>query len=249
MSMPITHSIRNSLVVSLVVSLGLFATSCDKAPEPAAAKKSEPVASKPAEPPVAEPTQPVVAEPEPEPEPDPAPTVAMTCDAHQAEVSTKADELAAPWSIEQHLAKNFPGKKVSWLMKEDPYQNYVVKSGAENFGRCDDTGCYLFAAPTSVIEAAVQKAITGETHDAAVLGQALGLPAKNFEGPLRMMTLDLSVTGSCVRLPVDEDPGVWKCESEADKDCFKFGGYTSGGVPEVMVINGPVAAAVVREIL
>ena len=52
----------------------------------------------------------------------------------------------------------------------------------------------------------------------------------------------------CVRLPVDSDPGVWKCTSAEDKDCFKFGGYTSGGVPEMMVINAPVDQAAVTEI-
>lgn len=180
--------------------------------------------------------------------PEPTTPVAETCDAKQQEVSKEADQRAAPWSIEQHLAKNFPEGSVSWLMKEGPYQTFVVQSGAKNFGRCDDSGCYLFAAPSSVIQEAVKKSMTGATHDPAVLGQALGLPAKNFEGPLRMMTLNLRSSGSCVRLPVDADPGVWKCQSEQDTDCFKFGGYTSGGVPEVMVINAPVAQAVVTEI-
>ncbi len=170
------------------------------------------------------------------------------CDAQQATISKEADQRAQPWSIEQHLTKNFPDVKVSWLMPEGLYQKYVVQPGAKNFGRCNDTGCYLFAAPTSVIQGAVDKSMTGGTHAPEVLGQALGLPAKNFEGPLRMMTLDLGATGTCVRLPVDSDPGVWKCQSAEDTDCFKFGGYTSGGVPEVMVINAPVAQAEVKEI-
>jgi hypothetical protein len=177
-----------------------------------------------------------------------APPPPDACDARQAELSREADQRARPWSIAQHLEKNFPDGKVAWLMPEGLYQKYVVQSGAKHFGRCDDTGCYLFAAPASVIEGAVRKSLTGGTHDPAVLGQALGLPAKNFEGPLRMMTLDLKASGLCVRLPVDSDPGVWKCQSAEDKDCFKFGGYTSGGVPEVMVLNAPVAQAVVTEI-
>ncbi len=191
-------------------------------------------------------------------EPDgkqPAPVVTPTqpeavtgCDEKQAKVSQEADERAKPWSIAQHLAKNFPDKKVSWLMKAGQYDTYVVKTAAKNFGRCDDSGCYLFAAPTALIAGAVEKAKKGDSHDAAVIGQALGLPAKNFEGPLRMMTLDLSAAGSCVRLPVDADPGVWKCTSAEDKDCFKFGGYTSGNVPEVMVINAPVDKVTITEI-
>ena len=215
-----------------------------KQPEPA--KPSEPDTKQPA----AKAPEPELAKPEPELV-EPAPTPAIStgeCDEAQAAISKQADERAAPWSIAQHLEKNFPDMKVSWLMKETPYQNYVVKTGATNFGRCNDAGCYLFAAPTAVIEAAVEKSITGDTHDAALLGEALGLPAANFEGPLRMMTLDLAATHSCVRLPVDEDPGVWKCKSDEDKDCFKFGGYTSGEVPELMVINAPVADATLREI-
>ena len=170
------------------------------------------------------------------------------CDAQQTAISLEADQRAQPWGIKEHLKKNFPGMKVSWLMQDGPYQTYVVQTGAKNFGRCNDKGCFLFAAPTTVIQDAVQKSMTGTTHDPAVLGQALGLPAKNFEGPLRMMTLDLNAAGVCARLPVESDPGVWKCTSAEDKDCFKFGGYTSGGVPEVMVINAPVAQAVVTEI-
>jgi hypothetical protein len=99
-----------------------------------------------------------------------------------------------------------------------------------------------------VIEAAMTSALTDGGHDPAKLGEALGLPAANMEGPLRMMTLDLRATKTCVRLPVDDDPGVWKCENEADEDCFEFGGYTSGGVPELMVINALVAQATIREI-
>ncbi len=216
--------------LSNLLFVALLAVGCDKPttttpPEPAGAPQAEPAVATQAE-----------------------PAAASTCDARQAELSAKADELARPWSIEQHLAKNFPDRRVSWLMKKDPYETYVVKSGAKNFGRCDDSGCYLFAAPTAVIESAVAKSRTGATHDAAVLGQALGLPAKNFEGPLRMMTLDLGAAGTCVRLPMESDPGVWKCTSAEDKDCFKFGGYTSGEVPEVMVIDAPVARAVVTEI-
>ncbi|ATB51133.1 hypothetical protein [Corallococcus macrosporus] len=178
----------------------------------------------------------------------PTPTQPQACDAQQAQISREADARAAPWSVEQHLAQNFPSKKVSWLMTDAAYQNFVVKPNARNFGRCNDSGCYLFAAPSEKIQAAVEQSMVNGAHDPAVIGQALGLPAKNFEGPLRMMTLDLAASGVCVRLPVDSDPGVWPCTSEEDKDCFKFGGYTSGGVPELMVIDAPVSQAVVTEI-
>jgi hypothetical protein len=170
------------------------------------------------------------------------------CDATQAQLSREADQRASPWSIEKHLARNFPDRKVSWLMKESAYQSFVVETNAKNFGRCNDSGCYLFAAPAAVIRGAVQASMHGGKHDAAALGKALGLPATSFEGPLRMMTLDLDATGVCVRLPVESDPGVWKCSTPEDTDCFKFGGYTSGGVPEVMVINAPVAQAQVEQV-
>lgn len=177
----------------------------------------------------------------------PAPIIER-CDATQAQISREADQKASPWSIEQHLARNFPDRKVSWLMKESAYQSFVVETNAKNFGRCNDTACYLFAAPTSVIHGAVQASMSEGKHDPAALGKALGLPAKNFEGPLRMMTLDLNAAGLCARLPVESDPGVWKCTTPEDTDCFKFGGYTSGGVPELMVINAPVAQAQVEQV-
>lgn len=171
-----------------------------------------------------------------------------TCDAAQAAISHDADTRAAPWSIAQHFAKNFPDGKISWLMPESKYQDYVVKPGAQKWGRCNDTACYLFAAPAAVIHAAVTASMHDGHHDAAALGKALGLPATSFEGPLRMMTLDVDDTGTCVRLPVDEDPGVWKCKTPEDKDCFKFGGYTSGGIAEIMVLNAPVARTTIEEV-
>ncbi|MHA7630800.1 hypothetical protein [Corallococcus sp. M7] len=171
------------------------------------------------------------------------------CDDTQKAISKEADAMASPYGIDQHIAKNFPDRKVSWLMTDSAYQKFVVQTGAKNFGRCNDTACYLFAAPSAAIHGAVEKSKTADgTHDPAVLGQALGLPAKNFEGPLRMMTLDLGAQKVCTRLPVEADPGVWKCQTPEDTDCFKFGGYTSGGAPEVMVINAPVADTQVAEI-
>jgi hypothetical protein len=181
----------------------------------------------------------------PAPADPPAPSTG-SCDAHQLALSRQADERAHPHGIVPHLTKHFPDGRVSWLMREEPYQRFVVSTGAERFGRCDDTGCYVFAAPTQVIEDAVRGATTADGHDPARLGEALGLPADSFAGPLRLMTLDLDdATGACVRLPLESDPGVWKCEGEADAHCFRFGGYTSGGVPEVIVIDAAVAETTV----
>jgi hypothetical protein len=186
-----------------------------------------------------------VAQPTP---PTPAPATASTCDVHQGTILHEADERAAPWSTAQHLAKNFPDGQVSWLMKDGSYQSYVVKTSAKKWGRCDDTGCYVFTAPAAVIHAAVQKSMANGHHDPAALGKALGLPPSNFEGPLRMMTLDITKVGACARLPVDADPGAYKCKTPEDTDCFKFGGYTSGGVPELMVINAAVANTQIEEV-
>jgi len=176
------------------------------------------------------------------------PAAASTCDAHQTEILHEADTRATPWSVAQHLTKNFPDGQVAWLMKDASYQSFVVKTAAKKWGRCDDTGCYVFTAPAAVIHAAVTQSMTDGHHDPAALGKALGLPAANFEGPLRMMTLDTTKVGACARLPVDTDPGVWKCKTAEDTDCFKFGGYTSGGVPELMVIDAPVDQTAIEEV-
>jgi hypothetical protein len=174
--------------------------------------------------------------------------VGASCDAHQTEVLKQADDRAKPWSTEKHLAKNFADGKVSWLMKDTAYQNYVVKPGAKNWGRCDDTGCYVFVAPAAKIHEAVEKSMANGHHDPAAIGKALGLPAANFDGPLRMMTFDLKKDPVCARLPVDTDPGVYACKTQEDTDCFKFGGYTSGGEPELMVINAAVAETAIEEV-
>lgn len=180
--------------------------------------------------------------------PEALPSVTEPCDAQQKAISQEADRLASPYSIDQHVEKNFQDRQVSWLMTDGAYQKFVVQTGAKYFGRCNDAGCFLFAAPSKTIQQAVADSMVGGKHDPAVIGRALGLPAKNFEGPLRMMTLNLATTHTCARLPVEADPGVWKCTSPEDKDCFKFGGYTSGNIPEIMAINAPVAQAVVTEV-
>ncbi|WP_223760447.1 hypothetical protein [Myxococcus sp. RHSTA-1-4] len=170
------------------------------------------------------------------------------CDETQKAISKDADLRASPYGIDQHVDKNFKDRKVSWLMTDSAYQKFIVQTGAKNFGRCNDSGCFLFAAPAATIQEAVAKSMVDGKHAPAVIGQALGLPAKNFEGTLRMMTLDLAASKTCARLPVDEDPGVWKCQTPEDTDCFKFGGYTSGGIPELMAINAPVEQATVTEV-
>jgi hypothetical protein len=193
-----------------------------------------------------QPTSPTSAD-EPAPPTEPA-QPASFCTGAQADISHEADTRAAPYSISQHLAKNFPDGKVSWLMKDSAYQNFVVKTAATKWGRCNDTGCFVFVAPASVIHSAVEQSMKDGKHDPATIGKALGLPATNFEGPLRLMTLDVDDVAACIRLPVDADPGVWKCQTPEDKDCFKFGGYTSGGVPEAMVIDAPVEKTSIEEV-
>lgn len=176
------------------------------------------------------------------------PALDASCDAHQIEIVRQGDARATPWSTSQHLSKNFPDGEISWLMPEVSYQKYVVSTAAQNWGRCNATGCYVFAAPAALIHAAVAQSMHDGRHDPAALGKALGLPAANFEGPLRMMTLDLDSAAACARLPVDTDPGVWPCKTAGDTDCFKFGGYTSGGIPEIIVIGAPVAKTRIEEV-
>jgi hypothetical protein len=176
------------------------------------------------------------------------PSIVAYCDAQQASIANSADLLAKPYGIDQHMEENFADRKVSWLMTDAAYQKFIVETSATHFGRCNDSGCFLFAAPTMIIQAAVEQSMRDGKHDPAVLGKALGLPAKNFEGSLRMMTLDLTASSTCARLPIEEDLGVWKCQSSEDKDCFKFGGYTSGGLPELMVVNALVTETTVVEV-
>jgi hypothetical protein len=178
----------------------------------------------------------------------PAAAPPSSCDASQTAISQDADTRAAPYSVAQHLAKNFPDRRVSWLMKETSYQSFVVKPAARKWGRCNDTACYVFVAPAAVIHDAVVHSMTDGHHDPAAIGKALGLPPANFDGPLRMMTLDIAREATCVRLPVDSDPGVWKCQTPQDTDCFKFGGYTSGGVAELMAIDAPVDRTAIEEV-
>jgi hypothetical protein len=187
------------------------------------------------------------ATPRPVPAP-PAGAPPSSCDARQTAISREADARAAPWSVARHLAKNFPDGRVSWLMTDAAYQRFVVKPAARKWGRCNDTGCYVFVAPAAVIHDAVAHAMTDGHHDPAALGQAFGLPAASFEGPLRMMTLDIAREATCIRLPVDDDPGVWKCPTPQDTDCFQFGGYTSGGIPELMAIDAPVDRTAIEEV-
>ena len=59
--------------------------------------------------------------------------------------------------------------------------------------------------------------------------------------PLRLMTLDLDEAGACARLPVAADPGALACTRPEEQACFVFGGYTTGGVAEIMLIDAPVA--------
>ncbi|HEU4534304.1 MAG TPA: hypothetical protein VFS00_09310 [Polyangiaceae bacterium] len=219
--------------VALLCSLLLAA--CGRAEVPAAPPPA------PEAPPVTAPA-PTATTPAPAPEPPPV----AHCDVKQGQISREADQRANPWGIKQHLSKNFPDGGVAWLMKEGQYQSFVVATHAQSFGRCEQNDCYVFAAPAEVIRKAVQASMKDGKHDPAALGKALGLPAKNFEGPLRLISLDLDDVPACARLPVESDPGVWKCTSAQDKDCFKFGGYTSGGVPEVLVINAPVQGAKVE---
>lgn len=172
----------------------------------------------------------------------------VSCDAHQRALAQDADRRASPWSLEQHLGTHFPDGRVAWLMPEPAYQKYIVAPHAPRFGRCNDSGCYLFVAPAARIEAVVSASMREGAHDPAALATALGLPAKNLEGPLRLIMLDLDDTRVCVRLPVEDDPGVWKCASPEDTSCWKPGGFTAGGIPELMVLDAPVASATIVEV-
>lgn len=182
-----------------------------------------------------------------------APAASGHCDATQARISREADERVRSSTrtgagFERHVATNFVDHKVSWLMREDAYQKFVVQPNAQFFGRCDKGHCYQFAAPAATIRKIVADATRDGKHDPAAMASALGLPPSSFEGTVKMVTLDLDAAGVCARLPVEDDPGSWKCKGPDDKACFQFGGFTSGGVPEAMLIDAPVAKAAIETI-
>jgi hypothetical protein len=175
--------------------------------------------------------------------------VADHCDAEQAKIRTEADRRAGPRGIQTHLAAHFKDGKASWLMKLCDYQTYVAQKNAPYFGRPLGANQYLFAGPTADMKKAVADASSGGKHDPVKLAKSLGLSPDNMQGPLIMLTLDLSTAGACVRLPVETDPGAKPCCATREDDCFKFGGRTSGGMPEVMIINAPTAYATLDIVL
>lgn len=181
--------------------------------------------------------------PQAKPDPSLASSAAAACDASQSAILRDADKRAAPYGLQAHLTKNFADRKVSWLMPESKYQQFVVQAQARYFGRCNDSGCFVFAAPSALIHDAVSGSMKEGRHDPELLAKTLSLPVKNLEGPLRIMTVDLNTTPVCARLPVEQDPGAYPCKSAEDRDCFKFGGYTWGGAPELILINAPVDKA------
>lgn len=172
------------------------------------------------------------------------------CSPQQSKISSEADARAAPYGIDRHLTKNFPDHRASWLMKEADFERYVRRPHATEFGRClPSAGCHQFAAPAPLMRNAIARSDTGHgSHDPKILAQSLGLQPDNMTGPLRLMTLDYIRHPTCVRLPVESDPGALNCDHLSDSACFRFGGFTTGGVPEVMLIDAPVKGTRVRKI-
>lgn len=178
------------------------------------------------------------------------------CSLEQSELSQEADARAAPYGIDRHLAEQFPDRRASWLMKDADFERYVHRPGATKYGRCfPSSGCHQFAAPTPVIRNAIARSVVvhrdGSHHDPKILANALGLQPDNMTGPLRLMTLDLKRHPTCTRLPVESDPGALNCDHHqhpAESACFRFGGFTSGGIPEVMLIDAPVKGTRVQKI-
>ena len=170
------------------------------------------------------------------------PAATSACSAEQVGISRNADELAAKAGdagITEHLDKNFPGGLVAWVIPEEKYKDYILKPPAKKWGRPSASESYQFqfAGPIAVVRAKVNQTTTEDRH---VLEEALGVTSGNLKGPIRLVTLDVRKSGVCVRLPTSEDPGATKCTTAEQKDCFKFGGFTSGGVPEIMIIDAPV---------
>ncbi len=136
-----------------------------------------------------------------------------------------ADKLTAAG----HVAKHFTPKG-SYLLGDSNYQRFV--KGKDKLGRGDANGdTLLFVAGGAFIDGVLKAARKADgTIDFAVIDKKLGFDPGSYPPEGGLWRVDVNVKNSCYRLAKADDPGA--------NAHFKAGGFTSGGVPEILVING-----------
>ena len=132
-----------------------------------------------------------------------------------------------------HVARHF-SPHGSYLVNDYVHNNFV--KGKARVGRPQGDHSYLFVAGSTFISGVLKAAKKADgTTDYAVIEHKLGLPSGTYKADGGLWRIDVDVKSGCYRMPKANDPG-------ANSD-FKAGGFTSGGVPEILVINGKVAKA------
>ncbi len=145
----------------------------------------------------------------------------------------KAVETATHKNALAHVKANFTPKG-SYLVNDYVYQNFV--KGKPKLGRPDGGDSYLFVAGGKFIDGVLRAAKKADgTYDFTIIEHKLGLPPATYKPDGGLWRIDVNVPISCYRLPRAADPG-------ANSD-FKPGGFTSGGVPEILVLNGRASHA------
>lgn len=149
------------------------------------------------------------------------------CSREQQAIA-KQIEAADHKSALAHVKANFTPKG-SYLVNDSTYQNYV--KGKTKLGRPQGADSYLFVAGGKFIDGVLRAAKKADgTTDFGVIEHKLGLPPNTYPPTGGLWRVDVNVPISCYRLPRASDPGA--------NPQFKAGGFTSGGVPEILVLNG-----------
>eukprot|EP00727_Mastigamoeba_balamuthi_P009224 m51a1_g4924 hypothetical protein (225) ;mRNA; r:247239-247913 len=187
---------------------------------------------------------------------------AAACDTEQEMLRVYGDRRAEEMRADNsttHFRRNFTRGLVSFAIRNGTWHRFYDPKTAVNparfFGRSSDVaglrGFHQFAAPTSVFRDVNRwcSRTGGQGFPASMCAQArrtlwlrLGIPDHNES--FYVVTIDTVATPLCYRLPMEADPGASHCLGLPDERCFKFGGFTSGGAPEILLINATVSSAV-----
>ena len=179
------------------------------------------------------------------------PTRKKPCSPRQIERKKSGSKLLKKLSyptLKNHLATYFSDNAVAFFMPAT-----FFNPDHRFFGRMENSEFFQFVLPLDTMLHAFDQAVVKRkagtfTIKAEIFGELLGLPLSNFKWNIENKTLHRLITcrvdslkdDLCVRMPMHDDPGVWKCSKGTwDEQCFKFGGFTSGKLPELVIVNLP----------